>query len=73
MFKASSTFPESGPTLFGRNGEGDLYYNLHGEIYIASLSVDGIRRTAPPETIPTPPLFALKIKFGHGVVNSASQ
>lgn len=61
-----------GPTLFGRNGEGDSYYT-DGEIYIASLSVDGIRRTAPPETIPRPPLIALKDQIWHGVANSVSQ
>ena len=61
-----------GPTLFGRNGEGDSYYT-DGEIYIASLSVDGIRRTAPPETIPPPPLIALKDQIWHGVANSVSQ
>jgi hypothetical protein len=61
-----------GPTLFGRNGEGDPYYT-DGEIFIASLSVDGIRRTEPPETIPPPPLIALKDQIWHGVASSVRQ
>lgn len=61
-----------GPTLFSRNGEGDPYYT-DGEIYIASLSVDGIRRAEPPVTIPPPPLIALKDQIWHGVVSSVTQ
>src|SRR5665213_1953598 len=48
-----------GPTLFGRNGGGDRYYT-NGEIDIASLVVDGIKRTDPPATLPPPPLIALR-------------
>lgn len=61
-----------GPTLFGRNGEGDPYYT-DGEIFIASLSVDGIRRTEPPETIPPPLLIALKDQIWHVVASSVRQ
>jgi hypothetical protein len=61
----------TGPTLFGRNGEGDPYYT-DGEIYIASLAVDGIRRKEPPVTIPPPPLIALKDKIWRTVANSVS-
>jgi hypothetical protein len=55
-----------GPTLLGRNGEGDPYYT-DGEIHIATLVADGIRRAEPPATIPAPPLIALKDQIWHGV------
>lgn len=55
-----------GPTLFGRNGEGDPYYT-DGEIYIATLVTDGIRRVQLPVTIPAPPLIRLKDQIWHGV------
>jgi len=55
-----------GPTLFGRNGEGDPYYT-DGEIDFATLVVDGARRTEPPVTLPPPPLIALKDHIWHGI------
>lgn len=58
-----------GPTLFGRNGEGDPYYT-DGEIHIATLTIGGIRRAEPPVTIPAPPLIALKDQIWHGVSNA---
>jgi LssY C-terminus len=61
-----------GPTLLGRNGEGDPYYT-DGEINIASLIVDGVRRTEPPEILPPPPLIALKDQIWHGVRNAVAQ
>jgi hypothetical protein len=68
VFQISGT----GPTVFGRNGEGDPYYT-DGEIYIATLVVDGVRRTAPPVTIPPPAFIALKDQIWHGVSNVISQ
>ncbi len=68
VFQISGT----GPTLFGRNGEGDPYYT-DGEIYIATLVVDGVRRTEPPVTIPPPAFIALKDQIWHGVSNAISQ
>jgi hypothetical protein len=68
VFQISGT----GPTLFGRNGEGDPYYT-DGEIYIATLVVDGVRRTEPPVTIPPPAFIALKDQIWHGVNNAISQ
>jgi LssY-like putative type I secretion system component LssY len=62
FFQISGT----GPTLLGRNGEGDPYYT-DGEIDVASLVVDGIKRSEPPETLPPPPLIALKDQIWHGV------
>lgn len=53
-----------GPTLFGRNGGGDPYYT-DGEIDVASLVADGIKRTEPPATLPPSPLIALKDQIWH--------
>ena len=68
FFKISGT----GPTLLGRNGEGDPYYT-DGEIDIASLVVDGVRRAEPPEILPPPPLIALKDQIWRGVRNAVTQ
>ena len=67
FFQISGT----GPTLLGRNGEGDPYYT-DGEIDVASLVIDGVKRTEPPETLPPPPLIALKDQIWHGVSNAVS-
>jgi hypothetical protein len=61
-----------GPTLLGRNGGGDLYYT-DGEIDVARLVVDGVKRTEPPNTLPPPPLIALKDQIWHGVSNAVTQ
>jgi hypothetical protein len=45
----------TGPTLLGRNGEGDQYYT-DGEIDVA-LVVDGVKRREPPATLPPAPLI----------------
>jgi hypothetical protein len=68
FFQISGT----GPTLFGRNGEGDPYYT-DGEIDVATLVVDGIRRTERPITLPPPALIALKDQVWHGISNTMSQ
>jgi hypothetical protein len=68
FFQISGT----GPTLFGRNGEGDPYYT-DGEIDIATLVVDGVPQAEPPVTLPPPPLIALKDQVWHGVSNAFSQ
>jgi hypothetical protein len=68
FFQISGT----GPTLLGRNGEGDPYYT-DGEIDVASLVVDGVKRTAPPDTLPPPPLIALKDQIWHGVSNAVTR
>jgi LssY C-terminus len=67
FFKISGT----GPTLLGRNGEGDPYFT-DGEIDIASLVADGIRRSEPPEILPPPPLIALKDQIWRGVKNAVT-
>jgi hypothetical protein len=68
FFQISGT----GPTLFGRNGEGDPYYT-DGEIDVANLVVDGVKRTEPPERLPPPPLIVLKDQIWHGVSNAVSR
>jgi hypothetical protein len=68
FFQISGT----GPTLFGRNGEGDPYYT-DGEIDVATLVIDGVRRTQPPVTMPAPPLIALKDQIWHGVGSAIGQ
>jgi len=68
FFQISGT----GPTLLGRNGEGDPYYT-DGEIDVASLVLDGVKRTGEPKTLPPPPLIALKDQIWHGVSNVLTQ
>jgi hypothetical protein len=55
-----------GPTLFGRNGEGDPYYT-DGEIDFAHLVVKGAKRTQLPTVLAPPALIALKDQVWHGV------
>jgi hypothetical protein len=61
-----------GPTLFGRNGEGDPYHT-DGEIHVATLVADGARRLEPPETIPAPALIALKDRVWHDVSSTVGR
>lgn len=68
FFQISGT----GPTLFSRNGEGDPYYT-DGEIDVATLVIDGMRRSEPPVTLSPPPLIALKDQVWHGVTDAISQ
>jgi hypothetical protein len=68
LFQISGT----GPTLLGRNGEGDPYYT-DGEIDVANLVVDGVKRTEPPKILPPPQLIALKDQIWHGVSNAVTQ
>jgi hypothetical protein len=69
FFQISGT----GPTLPGRNGEGDPYYT-DGEIDVASLVVDGTKRAEPPRTPPPPPPWiALKDQIWHGVSKAVAQ
>ncbi|MBX9728911.1 MAG: LssY C-terminal domain-containing protein, partial [Sphingopyxis sp.] len=42
-----------GPTLLGRNGEGDHYYT-DGEVWVFRLVEDCMPRTQPPEILPSP-------------------
>src|SRR6202047_3972265 len=62
----------SGPPLLARNGEGDPYYT-DGEIDVARLVIDGVKRTEPPATLPPPELIALKDQVWHGISNVVTQ
>lgn len=68
FFQISGT----GPTLFGRDGEGDPYYT-DGEIDVGTLVIDGAKQTKPPEILQPPPLIVLKDQIWHGVSNAISQ
>jgi hypothetical protein len=48
-----------GPTIAGRNGEGDFYFT-DGEIRIAVISPDAKPVNTPPENMGDSPLIALK-------------
>jgi hypothetical protein len=72
MVKTFFQISGTGPTLFGRNGEGDPYYT-DGEIDVADLVVDGVKRTEPPITLPPPPLIALKDQVWHSVNTAVTQ
>ncbi|MBZ6078082.1 LssY C-terminal domain-containing protein [Microvirga puerhi] len=61
-----------GPTLRGRNGEGDLY-STDGEIWIAVLVATGQRRLQPPDTLPSPALIAAKDAIWKAVMGSLPQ
>jgi hypothetical protein len=51
-----------GPTLNGRNGEGDPYYT-DGEIWMAKLVAGGEKAAAPAKFAPAPALIQLKDKL----------
>lgn len=55
-----------GPTLTGRNGEGDLYYT-DGEIWIARLVADGKKTDKPPVTLDSPSLVEWKDAIWRGL------
>jgi hypothetical protein len=56
-----------GPTLNGRNGEGDSYYT-DGEIWMAVLVVAGEKRTQPPTELSSPAL----VKANDGIWNAVA-
>jgi hypothetical protein len=68
FFQVSGT----GPTLTGRNGGGDPYYT-DGEIEIATLVVDGAKRSEAPVVVPPPPLIALKDQVWRDVKDAVSK
>jgi hypothetical protein len=72
MVQAFFQISGTGPTLLGRNGEGDPYYT-DGEIDVARLVVDGARRTEPPQTLPPPPFIVLKDQIWHGIAEAVGR
>ncbi len=59
-----------GPTLNGRNGEGDRYYT-DGEIWIARLVADGRKTTTPPAVLDSPALVDLKDALWRAAAQAA--
>lgn len=59
MVETFYTVSGIGPTLLGRNGEGDRYFT-DGEIRFARLTPAGERRVTAPEVLDAPPLVSLK-------------
>jgi LssY C-terminus len=51
-----------GPTLNGRNGEGDPYYT-DGEIWMAKLVAQGEKARSPAKILPAPALIQIKDKM----------
>jgi LssY C-terminus len=58
-----------GPTLNGRNGEGDSYYT-DGEIWMAALVVAGEKRMQPPTELASPPLVTTKDGIWNAVAGT---
>jgi hypothetical protein len=58
-----------GPTLNGRNGEGDPYYT-DGEIWMAVLVVVGEKRTQPPTELASPMLVTAKNNIWNAVAGT---
>jgi hypothetical protein len=61
-----------GPTVNGRNGEGDPYYT-DGEIRVDVLVAAGERRTRPPTELTTPALVAAKDGIWNAVAGALRQ
>jgi hypothetical protein len=61
-----------GPTLLGRNGEGDPYFT-DGEVWMAVLVVAGEKRTQPPTELASPALVAAKDGLWNIVAGSLRQ
>lgn len=59
MIEARYTVTGVGPTLLGRNGEGDPYYT-DGEVWVLRLVEGCIRRTAPPVVLEGPAVAEFK-------------
>jgi LssY C-terminus len=58
-----------GPTLNGRNGEGDAYYT-DGEIWMAVLVVAGEKRMEPPTELASPALVTAKDGIWNAVAGT---
>jgi hypothetical protein len=68
LYQVSGT----GPTLSGRNGEGDPYFT-DGEIKTAMLVAGGRTRSEPATVLPSPPLVALKDTIWKGASSALGQ
>jgi len=61
-----------GPTLYGRNGEGDRY-DTDGEIRMATLVVAGRPQPQPPTELPSPPFVTLKNAIWSSAADGLAQ
>ncbi|ACE99415.1 conserved hypothetical protein [Rhodopseudomonas palustris TIE-1] len=58
-----------GPTIAGRNGEGDLYYT-DGEVWILRLTEGCKKRSSPAEILPSPLATEIKDQIFRTVTNA---
>lgn len=59
MIAARYQVTGTGPTLLGRNGEGDPYHT-DGEVWVLRLVEDCVRRTVPPLVLDAPAVVQIK-------------
>ena len=69
MVQATYQISGAGPTLSGRNGEGNLY-RTDGEIQVLDLVPNGQVRTAPPVAVDTPPLSQITDNVVHAAASA---
>lgn len=69
MVEAKYQVTGIGPTLAGRNGEGDLYYT-DGEVWILRLVEACRKRTGPAVIIPSPVATEIKDQIWQGIANA---
>jgi hypothetical protein len=69
MVEAKYQVTGIGPTLAGRNGEGDLYYT-DGEVWIMRLVEACRKRTGPAVIIPSPVATEIKDQIWQGIANA---
>ena len=69
MVQATYQVSGAGPTLNGRNGEGNLY-RTDGEIQVLDLVPNGQARTKPPVTLDTPPLSQISDTVVHAAASA---
>ena len=58
-----------GPTIGGRNGEGDVYYT-DGEVWILRLVEACHKRTGPADTLPSPRATEIKDQIWQGIADA---
>ena len=58
-----------GPTIGGRNGEGDVYYT-DGEVWILRLVEACHKRTGPAATLPSPRATEIKDQIWQGIADA---
>jgi hypothetical protein len=72
MVEAKYQVTGIGPTIAGRNGEGDPYYT-DGEIWVLRLVEACRKREGPAVTIPSPPATELKDQIWRAIAKAVAQ